>query len=277
MENRQILFTHICHIASVCLRSMDLRAALQILSVMLVLSLSATLAAANSMPATALSPKAASLLEFIGTLEAPDGYDSYSYYASAPPPKPLTQMSIAEVLAWQDKIDQTSKSEAAGRFQIMNYTLRDIVKQHGINPDLRFDKNTQNRLALLLLERRGWHPDNTDYISMANSIAHEWAALPLVSGPNKGKSAHHNTKGAKNRAQTSPAIFLDVLKNGTNAQTALRAVKLSRSARRIASVDHGSFSLRQVYRVETPKAAVTGGAITPSKVIVYTIDPYQQD
>ncbi|WP_299345599.1 hypothetical protein, partial [uncultured Maritalea sp.] len=29
----------------------------------------------------------------------------------------------------------------------------------------------------------------------------------VTSGPNKGKSAHHNTKGAKNRAQTSPAIF----------------------------------------------------------------------
>ena len=70
---------------------------------------------------------------------------------------------------------------------------------------------------------------------------------------------------------------MDVLKNGSNAQTVLRAVKLSRSARRIASVDNGSFSLRQVHRVETPKAAVTGGAITPSKVIVYTIDPYQQD
>jgi hypothetical protein len=277
VANRQTIFSGAHHLGHGSLCATGLGVALQVLSVMLALSASATVVAANSTSASTLSPKVANLLDFIGALEAPDGYDSYSYYASAPPPKPLTQMSIAEVLAWQDKIDPTSKSEAAGRFQIMNYTLRDIVKQHGINPNLRFNEETQNRLALLLLERRGWHPDSTDYISMANSIAHEWAALPLVSGPDKGKSAHHNTKGAKNRAQTSPAAFLDVLKNGSNAQTVLRAVKLSRSARRIASVDNGTFSVRQIHRVETAKPTVTGGAITPSKVIVYTIDPYQQD
>lgn len=237
----------------------------------------APIAYAQGKSALAMDAKAAGLLDFIGSLEAPKGYDSYSYYASAPPPKPLTQMTIAQVLAWQDRIDPTSRSEAAGRFQIMPETLRETVKLHGVNTSLRFDEATQNRLGLLVLAKRGWHPDRTDYPAMANRLALEWAALPLVTGPNRGKSAYRSTKSVKNRAQTTPAIFLNVLKNGAASKVVMRAVKLSRTARRVTTSGSVRIKKNGLYRVETRKTSVTGGDITPSKVITYLSDPYQMN
>ena len=223
-----------------------------------------------------LDAKTSNLLEFIGTLEAPGGYDSYSYYAAAPPPKPLTQMTIAEVLAWQDRIDARSKSEAAGRFQIMEDTLRPLVQSEGINTGRLFDVEMQNRLAVLLLKRRGWDPSAQNHIAMANSLAREWAALPVVSGPNKGKSYYRNTKGARNRAQTTPDIFLDVLKNGSKTTAVLKAVKLSRSYRRVTSIKNRSVTLESMTRVKRVKTRkIKGGEITQSKVIVFNTDPFK--
>ena len=226
----------------------------------------------------AIHSKTAALLDFIGSIEAPRGYDDYYRGVSSPPPRPLTQMTIREVLAWQDRIDRYSKSEAAGRFQIIEDTLRGLVRKHGIDTSQLFDVAMQNRLAMILLDGRGWNPNSTAYVKMANSLAEEWAALPLVSGPNKGLSAHHHDKRAKNRALVSPEAFLDVLKNGRNASPVLRAVKLSKSNRRVASASSGAVKLNRISSTRTvKKKAITGGAITPSKVIVFTSDPYRMD
>lgn len=238
----------------------------------------ATSIAAGPNTGSAIHPKTAGLLDFIGTLEAPKGYDSYSYYAAAPPPKPLTTMTIRQVLAWQESIDRRSKSEAAGRFQIMEDTLRGLVRSNGVNPNLVFNEATQNRLGMMLLKRRGWNPNSQNYVAMANSIAKEWAALPLVSGPKMGQSVYRSTKGPKNRAQTTPAIYLDVLRNGSKSNAILRAVKLSRTHRRVASIESRGVKIRRISSVKTTKAAnVTGGAITPSKIIVFSTDPFQLD
>ncbi len=248
-------------------------------SVLLLLGLTAQSSyAAPPRTVTVLDAKTSNLLEFIGTLEAPGGYNSYSYYAAAPPPKPLTQMTIAEVLAWQERIDARSKSEAAGRFQIMEDTLRPLVRNHGIDTRLLFDVNMQNRLAVILLKRRGWDPRSPNHIAIANSLAKEWAALPVVSGSNKGKSYYRNTKGARNRAQTTPAIFLDVLKNGSKATAVLKAVKLSRSYRRVASIKNRSVTIESITRVKRVKTRkVKGGDIAQSKVIVFNTDPFKLD
>ena len=61
-----------------------------------------------SLDAIVVDAKTAGVLDFIGSIEAPAGYNAYSYYASSPPPKPLTTMTISEVLAWQERIDRTS-------------------------------------------------------------------------------------------------------------------------------------------------------------------------
>ena len=240
----------------------------------------ATVTATNAAPSNqvAIHAKTAALLDFIGSIEAPRGYDDYYRGVSSPPPRPLTTMTVREVLAWQDRVDRYSKSEAAGRFQIIEDTLRGMVRKHGIDTSQLFDVAMQNRLAMILLDGRGWNPNSKAYVKMANSLAEEWAALPLVSGPNKGLSAHHHDKRAKNRALVSPEAFLDVLKNGRNASPVLRAAKLKRSNRRITVASSGAVKLTRISSTRTVnKSKVAGGAITPSKVIVFTSDPYRMD
>ena len=240
----------------------------------------ATASTTNAAPSNQVQihSKTAALLDFIGSIEAPRGYDDYYRGVSSPPPRPLTTMTVREVLAWQDRVDRYSKSEAAGRFQIIEDTLRGMVRKHGIDTSQLFDVAMQNRLAMILLDGRGWNPNSKAYVKMANSLAEEWAALPLVSGPNKGLSAHHHDKRAKNRALVSPEAFLDVLKNGRNASPVLRAAKLKRSNRRITVASSGAVKLTRISSTRTVnKSKVAGGAITPSKVIVFTSDPYRMD
>ena len=222
-----------------------------------------------SLDAIVVDAKTAGVLDFIGSIEAPAGYNAYSYYASSPPPKPLTTMTISEVLAWQERIDRTSKSEAAGRYQIMEDTLRDyLVPTLGLTGRETFSAHTQDRLAYALMMRRGWHPHSNNYIDMANRLAREWAALPLVSGPNRGKSYHRNTKGAKNRAQATPEAFLNVLMNGEDRAIVTAAITLSRKQRRIAvAPTRNAIVLRNSTRVIKTKESAMASA-------VYSVDPY---
>ncbi len=225
-----------------------------------------------------IDKKTSGLLQLIGSIEAPSGYNAYSYYASAPPPKPLTRMTVREVLAWQDKIDRTSKSEAAGRFQIMEDTLRGLVRSGAAHPSEYFNSDTQLRLAITLMKRRGWNPNSNNYVAMANSLAQEWAALPLVSGPNKGKSYYRNTKGARNRAQISPETFLDVMTNGSSKSVIVKAVKLAKASRRTITVANRPVRLKTITRtVAAKKKRISGGAISPSKVLIFQSDPFALD
>jgi muramidase (phage lysozyme) len=107
------------------------------------------------------------------------------------PPKPLTQMTIREVLAWQDRIDPMYRSEAAGRYQILEDTLRGLYAEAGMTLDSKFDKAGQDRLAMALLKRRGVDRFLHGYLSVnkfCNELAKEWASLPVVDGPKKGRS-----------------------------------------------------------------------------------------
>lgn len=98
------------------------------------------------------------------------------------PPRPLTQMTVGEVLAWQDSIDRHYMSEAAGRYQIMEDTLRGLYRPAGVPLSAKYDRKTQDRLALGLLRRRGLD----DYLdgsmspnNFALALAKEWASLPV--------------------------------------------------------------------------------------------------
>ena len=161
----------------------------------LVLLLTASLSSANT-----IDPKTRGLLDFIGSIEAPAGYDDYYRGVSSGPPQPLSSLTIGEVLAWQDSIDASSRSEAAGRYQIMEDTLRGLVTSKGIDKNRRFDSATQDELAVMLLKRRGWDPNRSDLVKMVNSIVHEGAVVPSGSGPKTEMSAYDGIAG--NSAQT---------------------------------------------------------------------------
>lgn len=107
------------------------------------------------------------------------------------PRRPLTLMTIGDVLAWQDSIDARYPSEAAGAYQIMEDTLRGLYAEAGLTLNDRFSEENQDRLAVQLLKRRGLTRYQRGEITtedFANSLAKEWASLPVVSGPKKGRS-----------------------------------------------------------------------------------------
>ena len=135
-----------------------------------------------------------SLLNLIGGVEAPQGYNQvYGGIRSADqPPKPLTSMTVNEVLAWQDSIDARYPSEAAGRYQVMEDTLRGLVRSGQVSGNARFNESTQDQIAVTLMKRRGLDDYQTGRISadkFAQKLSQEWASLPAITVDRKGRRA----------------------------------------------------------------------------------------
>ena len=181
-----------------------------------------TIASVTAATQTAATP----LLDFIGNKES-DGYDDISGLVSQSryPAKNLTQMTITEVLNWQESIDESQLSEASGRYQIMEDTLRGYNNEKGTGPgnplytraglsggDL-FSPINQDKMAIVLLEQRGLSRFTSGEITreqFANNLANEWASLPLGTGPNAGQSKYAGDS-AGNKSLTSVEAFLAVI------------------------------------------------------------------
>jgi len=176
---------------------------------------------------TAVVESAASpLLDFIGNKES-NGYDDIWGGIRNPrhrPSKPLTSMTIQEVLDWQESIDAIYNSEAAGRYQIMEDTLRgynndkggktgkSLYERAGLSAGDLFSPINQDKMAVVLLEGRGLTSFLDGKITreqFANNLASEWASLPLVTGPGAGQSKYAGD--GLNRSLTSIQEFLSVI------------------------------------------------------------------
>ena len=158
------------------------------------------------------------LLDFIATPESGGDYGVvWGRIKPADRPKrPLVSMTIAEVLAWQESIDARYQSEAAGRYQIMEDTLRPLPAEAGLKMYDLFNEANQDALATVLLRRRGLDKFIADQISaeeFANNLAREWASLPVVTGPKAGRSFYAGD--GLNKSHVSVEEFL----------AAVRAVK----------------------------------------------------
>ena len=154
------------------------------------------------------------LLDFIGKIEGRSDYNIVwgGIKAKDWPPKHLTTMTIREVLAWQDKIDPRYMSEAAGVYQILEDTLRDLYAEAGLTLDDLFDRAGQDALAVQLLKRRGLKKFLAGQMSVndfCNNLAMEWASLPVVSGPKTGQS-YYGGDGL-NKSRVSVKAFTDVV------------------------------------------------------------------
>lgn len=94
-------------------------------------------------------------------------------------PRKLSALPVSRVLWWQDLIDPKYMSEAAGAYQIMEDTLRSLK----LDANAVFDKDTQDGLALQLLDRRGWAQCEAGSMTpedFADHLAREWASFPVV-------------------------------------------------------------------------------------------------
>ena len=155
-------------------------------------------------------PPAAGLLPFIRALEAPGGYDDYERRIPLPPPRPLTSMTVGEVLAWQDAVRRAgAPSTAAGGYQIIRATLKRLADAGKVSPGERFDAAVQDRLARLLIAECGTPGPPERHPAYGNCLAGIWASLPLTDGPDRGRSAYHGLAG--NRALAAPGTVLALL------------------------------------------------------------------
>lgn len=126
--------------------------------------------------------------------------------------KPLTSMTLDEVQAEQRRWSKNHGSSAAGGYQFMRATLRDLISELGLRGSQVLDADLQDRLGYHLLKRRGYADfmaGRIDRAEFGKRLAMEWASFPVLA-PTRG--AHRSLKrgqsyycgDALNKALVSP-------------------------------------------------------------------------
>ena len=151
------------------------------------------------------------ILELIREVEANGSYTRVYGGLSQRPPRPITSMSIGEVLTWQRNLGRVT-STASGGYQFIKGTLGDTADYLGFSHNRLFDEATQDALASYWVNdcRR---QSNERLHAFANCLAGVWAGFPLVTGPDRGKSRYHDVAG--NRARMTAQAYLAVLSGET--------------------------------------------------------------
>lgn len=109
-------------------------------------------------------------------------------------PKPITSMTLDQVIAAGPGWTKAYKSSAAGAYQFLNSTLKDLKASEVLTGKETFNVALQDRLGLALLKRRGLDSYLAGKLSMAafgNNLAKEWASFPVLINI---KGAHRNVK-----------------------------------------------------------------------------------
>jgi hypothetical protein len=133
-----------------------------------------------------------------------------------PPLKPLTSMTVAEVLEWQGKaitfyrqfMHSRTGYSAAGRYQIVRATLQSLIDSDWKMSDL-FSAETQDLLALNLLRRRGWdrwQGGRLTDAAFADALSMEWASLPY-----RTNRSYYDSDGHGNRSLVARDEVMAVL------------------------------------------------------------------
>lgn len=202
-------------------------------------------------------------------------YTSVSY--ASPYGKPsnpdLTQMTIGEVLSWQEQMDnsagKTYKADKTyvGAYQIGKNTLKDAVARTGLSLNTKFSKATQDYLGMDLMDNRaaqvGAATGNVDPNRFANSLSKEWAGL----ANEDGRSYYAGISG--NKANVSREKTLDaatgLVESGIYSDRAglpSTSKNVTRNAEPAATVDASKpapKSFRDKY-LDTPSTGPVPGA-----------------
>ena len=128
------------------------------------------------------------LLQFIRKLESRDDYNSYfgkgTKAEKIQPPKPISEMTLGEVLEYQNMVRKAGgTSTAVGAYQIIQKTLKQLMRDMNLREDDVFDEALQDKMALKLLERRGLEKFKSGKLSLekfGENLAKEWASLPVL-------------------------------------------------------------------------------------------------
>lgn len=130
------------------------------------------------------------------------GYDiTYSYGQFNPTGyKPVSQLKIFEVRAFQRKMldnqaNRKLRSTAVGKYQIISKTLNLIVDALNLPETTVFNQDTQDQMALYLLNTRGFKAWKTGTLSgkqFQANCSKEWAS---IENPFTGKSFYDQPVG----------------------------------------------------------------------------------
>lgn len=108
--------------------------------------------------------------------------------------KPITAMTLDELMAAQRTWGKKWKSSAAGAPQIIRATLAALVKRMKLSGKEKYDADMQEAMAFELVKMRGWEKFVSGALSptgFGNNLAREWASFPVLT-PQQG--AHGRLK-----------------------------------------------------------------------------------
>lgn len=130
---------------------------------------------------------AAILLDFMRETETgrrdATAYDTLFGHNERHLPKPLTRMTLDEVIAAGPGWTRAYKSSAAGAYQFMRATLQGLKSELGLRGSQIFDADLQDRLGYHLLKRRGYADAVAGRITpveFGKRLAMEWASMPVL-------------------------------------------------------------------------------------------------
>lgn len=117
------------------------------------------------------------------------------------PNKPISQMTLAEVKAYQKELLRNSggmNSSAVGKYQIVGKTLRGLQEQMKLPDDAVFSPKLQDQMAIRLLNNRGlskFLAGNLSIDGFQGNLYHEWASIahPKTHKPKQGKVGQGTT------------------------------------------------------------------------------------
>lgn len=167
------------------------------------------------------------LLDFIYSIEGESDYNMWNHGTEIRPDKPLTELTVKEVLHWQQRnrteLPLERQFSAAGAGQIVYTTLSGLVRNGVINLDDLYNEETQDKANLHLLNRRGypaWKSGRISTEEFGNRLSMEWAALPVLQDTYHRKKRHRLKRGqgyhdgtSNNSAQVGANEFQSVLEN----------------------------------------------------------------
>jgi len=154
-----------------------------------------------------------SIIDAEGTGKHGDPYNTSLGYAT--PPKPLTEMTMDESLAWGDHIrTQTptgvkTNSSAKGAFQIVNTTQKEAMAALGLKGSDKFNEENQKKMASWIAHKQGlgaWeglkiHPDK---MATAQAALQSGVDKQITSTPQSGSTTTPSNKTSDATSTTKP-------------------------------------------------------------------------
>jgi len=147
-------------------------------------------------------PAQKSLLDFISIAESGGNYNAVIGDADAT--DDLSQYDIDGIYALQRQLLANGEpSDAVGRYQIIQETLKGLVEGFAIDLATMFTRELQDQLGAALLNGRqyaAWASAAIDDAQFAHELSCEWASLP---DPDNDGRSHYDGDDAGNHAGQS--------------------------------------------------------------------------